>query len=132
MGSVCDRHINMSFWAYWSSNVDILQEEVCIERGVVSLTIMLYSQHNVDRLLISYIILMLLKSCICFFFINISDVFTYICVNFKSFKTYKGRTLSKMHSKQILIIHYINNKIYILPYITTECKMLYVSFKKNL
>ena len=87
----------LSIWSTLIHSVqfnDALRGEVCVEREVTLVTIMSYSQCNVGRFWIKlhiYLFILVLY----FFFNNICNEFTYICVLFKSFKTYRGWTVCK-------------------------------------
>ena len=60
---------------------NVLGGKLCVERGVVLLTIMSYSQHNVDRLLIKLHVSYVIK--VIYIYSNISDRFTYIYFLFR-------------------------------------------------
>ena len=68
---------------------DALGAEICVKNWATSLTIILHSQRNISKFLVKLHFFYITKILNCFF-PNRSDGFTYICLFFRPFNTYRG------------------------------------------
>lgn len=123
--------ILVHFWSILVHSVHLggaFGQEVCVERWVVLLKIMLLSKYNVSMFLIKFLFFSYVIKV--FFFFFLSEKFTYIYFLLRPFKTYRRWTIFKGDALglKVCTLQYLQ-KILVLN--NNWIKMHYVSFKKK-